>query len=208
MLKRTHVQSIRNRNKVTLVCTRFYRVLRLVRHNQDHVVPGRCPSPVIPKDTLTQTFRSYMFPFVLQWEPTQNKSPKWCATFCVSLITQYTGGGQSRRASGDALWEATWERTTRQYFLFLTWRLISVYPTPIDKLQLLFSPLYKSVKRPKVPGLRRRSMAARLLRLWVRIPPGAWMSVCCECCVLSRRGLCDELTTRGILPNVVRRCVL
>jgi hypothetical protein len=22
-------------------------------------------------------------------------------------------------------------------------------------------------------------------------PPGAWMSVCCECCVLSGRGLCD-----------------
>ena len=32
-------------------------------------------------------------------------------------------------------------------------------------------------------GLRRRSVAARLLRLWVRIPPGAWMSVCCECYV-------------------------
>ena len=45
-------------------------------------------------------------------------------------------------------------------------------------------------------GLRRRSSAARLLRLWVRIPPGAWMSVCCECCVLSGRGLCDELITR------------
>jgi hypothetical protein len=27
-------------------------------------------------------------------------------------------------------------------------------------------------------------------------PTGAWMSVCCECCVLSRRGLCDELITR------------
>ena len=26
-------------------------------------------------------------------------------------------------------------------------------------------------------GLRRRSAAARLLRLWVRIPPGAWMFV-------------------------------
>jgi len=34
------------------------------------------------------------------------------------------------------------------------------------------------------------------LRLWVRILPGAWMSVCCECCVLSGRGLCDELITR------------
>ena len=44
-------------------------------------------------------------------------------------------------------------------------------------------------------GLRRTSAAARLLRLWVRIPPGAWMSVCCECCVLSGRGLCDELIT-------------
>ena len=45
-------------------------------------------------------------------------------------------------------------------------------------------------------GLRRRSAAARLLRSWVRVPPGAWMSVCCECYVLSYRGLCDELITR------------
>ena len=45
-------------------------------------------------------------------------------------------------------------------------------------------------------GLRRRSAATRLLRLWVRIPPGAWMFVCYECCVLSGRGLCDELITR------------
>jgi len=32
------------------------------------------------------------------------------------------------------------------------------------------------------PGLRHRSTAVRLLGLWVRIPPGAWMSVCVECC--------------------------
>ena len=38
--------------------------------------------------------------------------------------------------------------------------------------------------------------AARLLRSWVRIPPGAWTFVCCECHVLSGRGLCDELITR------------
>ena len=44
-------------------------------------------------------------------------------------------------------------------------------------------------------GLRCRSAAACLLRLWVRIPPGLWMSVCCECCVLSGRGLCNELIT-------------
>ena len=46
-------------------------------------------------------------------------------------------------------------------------------------------------------GLRRRSSAARLLRLRVRIPPGAWMFVCCECCVLSGRGLCDGLIIRS-----------
>ena len=38
--------------------------------------------------------------------------------------------------------------------------------------------------------------AAHLLRSWVRIPPWAWIFVCCECRVLSGRGLCDELITR------------
>ena len=43
----------------------------------------------------------------------------------------------------------------------------------------------------------RRSAAARLLRLWVRIPSGAWLCVCCECCMLlSGRCLCDGLITR------------
>ena len=51
--------------------------------------------------------------------------------------------------------------------------------------------------RSQLPrGLRRRSSAARLLRLWVRIPPEARMFVCCECCVLSGRGLCDGFITR------------
>jgi len=58
-------------------------------------------------------------------------------------------------------------------------------------------------------GLRRGSTAARLLVLWVRIPPEAWTSVCVECCVLSRRGLCNGLVTRPeeVLPTVMRRCV-
>jgi hypothetical protein len=54
-----------------------------------------------------------------------------------------------------------------------------------------------AVNRSQWPrGLMRRSSAARLLRSWIRIPPVAWMFVCCECCVLSGRGLCDELITR------------
>jgi len=44
--------------------------------------------------------------------------------------------------------------------------------------------------------IRRRCAAARLLRSWVRIPLGEGMSVNCEYCVLSDRGLCDELITR------------
>ena len=45
-------------------------------------------------------------------------------------------------------------------------------------------------------GLRRRFSATRLLRSWVRIPPEAW-KLCCECCVLSGRGLCDGLIIRS-----------
>ena len=45
-------------------------------------------------------------------------------------------------------------------------------------------------------GLRSRSAAARLLRLWVLIPAGAGLFICCECCVLSGRGHCDGLITR------------
>ena len=41
-----------------------------------------------------------------------------------------------------------------------------------------------------------RPEAAHLLRSWVRIPPEAWIFVCCERRVLSGRGLCDELITR------------
>jgi len=41
-------------------------------------------------------------------------------------------------------------------------------------------------------------MAARLLGMRVRIPPGAWVFVSCECCVLSGTGLCA-----GPIPSSV-----
>ena len=43
---------------------------------------------------------------------------------------------------------------------------------------------------------RDSTKAARLLGLRVRFPPGAWIFVSCECCVLSGRGLCDGLIAR------------
>ena len=70
--------------------------------------------------------------------------------------------------------------TCQGYFPSL-WQFISLHRT----------------KRPQFPrDLRPKSTAVRMLRLWVQMPPGAWMSVCCECCVLSGRGLCEGLITR------------
>ena len=55
---------------------------------------------------------------------------------------------------------------------------------------------YIDIRRSQWPrGLRRGSAAARLLGLRVWIPPGTWMSVCCESCVLSCRVLCIGLIT-------------
>ena len=65
---------------------------------------------------------------------------------------------------------------------------------------LISTPLYENIclisptKITACPS-GRRSEAARLMRLWVRIPPGG-MDVCCECYVFSGRGLCDELISR------------
>jgi len=47
-----------------------------------------------------------------------------------------------------------------------------------------------------VPDLRRGFATARLLRLRVRIPPRAWMSVLRYTSTLSGRRLCDGLITR------------
>ena len=75
---------------------------------------------------------------------------------------------------------------------------------PICYLLALLAHHFLHVRRIRVKSLTLRLLmsyiyiwsAARLLRSWVRIPPGAWIFVCCECRVLSGRGLCDELITR------------
>ena len=68
-------------------------------------------------------------------------------------------------------------------FLDHTRRRSTVGRTPVDE--------WSARRREQGSGRR-----PRLLRSWVRIPPGAWIFVCCECRVLSGRGLCDELITR------------
>ena len=57
--------------------------------------------------------------------------------------------------------------------------------------------MYVFTRRSQWPRvLRRGSAASCLLGLRVRITLGAWMFVCCDCCVLSGRGLCDALIPR------------
>jgi hypothetical protein len=55
-------------------------------------------------------------------------------------------------------------------------------------------------------SLRCRSTAARLLWSLVWFHLEAWMFGCCVCCVLSGRGLCDELITRPEESYQLERC--
>jgi hypothetical protein len=54
----------------------------------------------------------------------------------------------------------------------------------------------------EIPGKARIPVAACLLGLPVRIPPGAWMSVSCECCVLSGRFLAQRSPTECVCVSL------
>ena len=98
-------------------------------------------------------------------------------------------------------------------FVDHTQRRSTIGRTPLDEWSARRRDLYltthdthnRQISMPPV-GLEpkisagERPQAAHLLRSWVRIPPGAWIFVCCECRVLSGRGLCDELITRPEEP--------
>jgi hypothetical protein len=80
----------------------------------------------------------------------------------------------------------------------LTNSLVDISRSTAHILEIRGSFLYckEYLSRSQGPRVLRRGFtAARLLGFWVRITPGASMSVCCECCVLSGRGLCGELIT-------------
>ena len=68
------------------------------------------------------------------------------------------------------------EQSARRRDLYLTTH--DTHNTQITMPPVGFEPTISAGERPQG---------------WVRIPPGAWVFVCCECCVLSGRGLCDEL---------------
>jgi len=99
----------------------------------------------------------------------------------------------------------------RLFLMFLdhTQRRSTVGRTPLDEWSARRRDLYltthdthnRQISMPPVgfePKISagKQPQAARLLRSWVRIPPGAWIFVCCKCRVLPGRGLCDKLITR------------
>ena len=99
----------------------------------------------------------------------------------------------------------------RLFLMFLdhTQRCTTVGRTPLDEWSARRRGVYltthdthnRQISMPPVgfePTISagERPAAAHLLKSWVQIPPGARMFVCCECRVLSGRGLCDELITR------------
>jgi hypothetical protein len=96
----------------------------------------------------------------------------------LDVSRSHTTTQHSRRTHLDK-----WSARRRDFYL-------TTYDTHNRQISLppvVFEPTISAGERP---------VAARLLRSWVRIPPGAWIFVCCECRVLSGRGLCDELITR------------
>ena len=95
-------------------------------------------------------------------------------------------------------------------FLDHTQRRSTVGRTPLDEWSARRRDLYLTThdthnRQISMPPVRfeptisagERPQAAHLLISWVRIPPGAWIFICCECRVLSGRGLCDVLITRS-----------
>jgi len=77
----------------------------------------------------------------------------------------------------------------------------------IIRLQAEFQTAIKThCRSQRSRGLNRLSVVARLLGLRVRISPTAWISIACECCVLSLRQA--DHSSRGVPPNVVYLSVI
>ena len=107
-----------------------------------------------------------------------------------------------------------WEVSASNYGLEMGYDGWKTFPRYFHENCWMLPPIisdhYFTICRSQWPsGLRRGSAAGRLLGLRVRIPPRAWLCVCCECCVFVRlRSLRRaDHSSRGVLQTVVRPCV-
>jgi hypothetical protein len=68
----------------------------------------------------------------------------------------------------------------------------------VNTIMNLTASNYNRSRSQRPRGLRRRTAAERLLGSWVRISPGAWMFVSCEC-------LCCQVEVSATGRSLVRR---
>jgi hypothetical protein len=110
-----------------------------------------------------------------------------CLTYPINVLTLNTGqrgtdATQNTFASTPEQYTASHQPKQKSSTGWVRFYLITFVPSCLV-FMLSCDHLFQS-QWPS--GLRRGSAAARLLGLPVRIPPGAWMFVCCECCVFVR----------------------
>jgi hypothetical protein len=102
-----------------------------------------------------------------------------------------------------SLWPSEKPKITRPmphcHNLFNKWVTVRILSVTGQKITLSRSQWQRD--------LRRVSAAVSSIGLLVWIPKGPWRFVCCECCVLSGRGLCDGLIPRREETNWMCVCV-
>ena len=91
-----------------------------------------------------------------------------------------------RGATSCFLYLPSWKTTRLDGHLFL-WPRLCLTENTVSAImirRITERGIHAKCRSQWPRGLKRRSAAARLLKLWVRIPPGAWMSVvsvvCCH----------------------------
>ena len=96
-----------------------------------------------------------------------------------------------------------------EYYATTKCKELCEYSTVIQYkvIQIFYRCTIRRMRKRRPRGLRPGSAGSCLLGLPVRTPPATWMSVPCECCVLSGRGLCDRPIPSAEKPNRMCTCV-
>ena len=152
---------------------------------------------------------------VLCWNTCGGKKLKSVGveTFWLRFVALQVGGSDWPDCITSVLWDLCATRNIWYNFIFFFFHSCTVQHLDTIKVfiyQLQHKSCFKrilkfalkqllhvSVQSPSSGSVLFELAKVIVLRLWVRIPPGAWIFVCCECCVLSGRGLCDGLITRS-----------
>ena len=130
------------------------------------------------------------------FRPSPSPSATWSFRFVVKVLSwgkKFSFTGTQTRSQRPHQWNQE-EYPCCPYFLLSFWQSPALQSLYDREQSLLYRSMFPFCRSQWPRGLRRRSAAARLLRLWVRIPSVTWTFVCCKCCASS--GLCNELITR------------